>query len=255
MDTRVRVIIPSGYVGVIHVKSGLAMEGIVTITGIIDADFCGEIGLMMHNVTETDYKVLKENPLAQLVVYKVDRLPVIYHASGHTSLKADLQVVCREKGFGEVTTLLPAELADDLSDCKIPCSGAQAHELWQPPAKSVITSRHRFHTTVPTNANPLAPIPSAPCKKRPVVPPKLVAQWSLCTSKLVQSAPRVLFQDTRESSTDSDDLLFCDSPALSSLINDVCDDGDDGLSTTKHRNGEKDLHESGMGVEPTHQVT
>ena len=93
VDTRVRVIIPSGYAGVIHVKSGLVMEGIITITGIIDEDFHGEIGLMMHNVTETDYKVLKENPLAQLVVYKVDRLPVIYHASGHmlsgTNSKAD----------------------------------------------------------------------------------------------------------------------------------------------------------------------
>ena len=80
-----RVIIPSGYAGVIHAKSGLAMEGIVTITGIIDEDFHGEIGLIMHNVTETDYKVLKENPLAQLVVYQVDRLPVSYHTSGHIS--------------------------------------------------------------------------------------------------------------------------------------------------------------------------
>ena len=170
-----RVIIPSGYAGVIHVKSGLAMEGIIAITGIIDADFCGEIGLMMHNVTETDYNVLTENPLAQLVVYKVDRLPVIYHASGCTSLKVDLQVVCGEKGFGEVTALLQAELTDDLSDCEIPCSGAQAHELWQPSAKSIITSRHKLHTTVPTNANLLVPVLSAPCKKRLVVPPKPVA--------------------------------------------------------------------------------
>ena len=124
MNTRVRVAIPPGYAGVIHAQSGLVMEGIITITGIIDADFHGEIGLMMHNVTMTDYKVLKENPLAQLVVYKVDRLPVIYHASSHTSLKVDLQVVCGEKGFGKVTALLQAELTDDLSDCEIPCRGA-----------------------------------------------------------------------------------------------------------------------------------
>ena len=174
VDTGVRVIIPSGYAGVIHVKSGLAMEGIITITGIIDADFHGEIGLMMHNITETDYKVLKENPLAQLVVYKVDRLPVIYHASGHMSLKVNLQVVHGEKGFGEVTTLLQANLTDDLSDCEIPCSGAQVHEVWQPSAKSIIMSGHKLHTI--TNANLLVPIPSAPCKKRLVVPPKPVTQ-------------------------------------------------------------------------------
>ena len=125
-----RVVIPSGYACVIHAKSGLAMEGIVTITGIIDEDFCGEIGLMMHNVTETDYKVLKENPLAQLVVYWVDRLPVSYHTSGCTSLKVDLQVVRGEKGFGKATALLQAQLTDDLSDFEIPCSGARVHELW-----------------------------------------------------------------------------------------------------------------------------
>ena len=68
--------------------------------------------------------------------------------------------------------------------------------------------------------------------------------------------PKVLFQDTRESSTDSENLLFCDSPALSPLINDICDDDDDdGLSTTIHWNGKKDVHESGTGVEPTCQVT
>ena len=70
----------------------------------------------------------------------------------------------------------------------------------------------------------------------------------------MQSALKVLFQNPRESSTDSNDLLFCNSPGLSSLINDVCDD-DDGLSTTKHQNDEKNIHESGMEVEPTHQVT
>ena len=176
VNTRVRVVIPPGYAGVIHAKSGLAMEGIIAITGIIDADFHGEIGLMMRNITETDYKVLKEDPLAQLVVYKVDRLPVIYHASGRTSLKVDLQVVRREKGFGEATALLQAELTDDLSDCMIPCSGAQVHELWQPSAKATITSGHKPHTTVPANTDLPATIPSAPHKRRPVVPPKPVPQ-------------------------------------------------------------------------------
>ena len=65
----------------------------------------------------------------------------------------------------------------------------------------------------------------------------------------------MLFQDTKESSTDSDDLLFCDSPALSSWTNDKCADGADGLSTTGHWDGEKDIHESVTGVEPMCQVT
>ena len=47
-----RVVIPLGYAGVIHAKSGLVMEGIIAITGIIDEDFHGEIGLIMHNMTD-----------------------------------------------------------------------------------------------------------------------------------------------------------------------------------------------------------
>ena len=85
-------------------------------------------------------------------------------------------------------------------------------------------------------------------------PPKLVPRQSLCASRLVHSMPKVLSQNPKES-TDSDDLFLCNSPDSSSLIDDVCDDDDDdGLPTTKHQNDE-DIHESGVEVGPTHQVT
>ena len=37
--TGVKVMIPTGYIGVIHSKSGLAMEGIIAVTGVIDEDY------------------------------------------------------------------------------------------------------------------------------------------------------------------------------------------------------------------------
>ena len=37
--TGVKVTIPMGYIGVIHSKSGLAMEGIVAVVGVIDEDY------------------------------------------------------------------------------------------------------------------------------------------------------------------------------------------------------------------------
>ena len=37
--TGVKVTIPTGYVGVIHSKSGLAMEGIVAVAGVIDENY------------------------------------------------------------------------------------------------------------------------------------------------------------------------------------------------------------------------
>ena len=39
----------------------------------------GPLNLVMHNMGERDYKVLKENPLAQLVIHRVATLPV-HHA-------------------------------------------------------------------------------------------------------------------------------------------------------------------------------
>ena len=56
----VKVTIPMSYIGVIHSKSGLVMEGIVAVTGVIDKDYQGEIRLLMHNMTEANYKVLKK---------------------------------------------------------------------------------------------------------------------------------------------------------------------------------------------------
>ena len=37
--TGVKVTIPMGYIGVIHSKSGLVMEGIVAVAGVIDEDY------------------------------------------------------------------------------------------------------------------------------------------------------------------------------------------------------------------------
>ena len=68
--------LPPGYAGVIHNKLGLAHEGIVIVPYILDAHFQGPLHLVMHNMSERDYKVLKENPLAQLIIHHVATLPV-----------------------------------------------------------------------------------------------------------------------------------------------------------------------------------
>ena len=39
VTTGVKVTIPTGYISVIHSKSGLAMEGIVAVAGVIDEDY------------------------------------------------------------------------------------------------------------------------------------------------------------------------------------------------------------------------
>ena len=74
--TGVHVDLPPGYAGVIYNKLGLAQEGIVIVPYVLDANFQGPLNLVMHNMGERDYKVLKENPLAQLVIHHVAALPL-----------------------------------------------------------------------------------------------------------------------------------------------------------------------------------
>ena len=76
VHTGVRVDLPSGYVGIIYNKMGLTQDGIVIVSNILDTNFHGALRLLMHNTTEMDYKVLKENPLAQMIIYHVADLPV-----------------------------------------------------------------------------------------------------------------------------------------------------------------------------------
>ena len=72
--TGVHVDLPPGYASVIYNKLGLAQEGIVVVPYVLDANFQSPLNLVVHNTGERDYKVLKENPLAQLVIHRVAAL-------------------------------------------------------------------------------------------------------------------------------------------------------------------------------------
>ena len=78
----------------------------------------------MPNTTEVNYKVLKENPIAQMVVYHTDKLSMIYHTGDCMPPQINLQVTRGDRGFGEVTNSFQAQLTDDLSDIEVLCSGA-----------------------------------------------------------------------------------------------------------------------------------
>ena len=79
VDTGLRVDIPLGYVGIIHSRSGLAFkENITAFQGVIDHGYEGEVGVLLYNHGDKDYKVKKGDKIAQLVVYPVrlDLVPV-----------------------------------------------------------------------------------------------------------------------------------------------------------------------------------
>src|SRR3972149_7577137 len=72
--TNLTVEIPVGYEIQVRPRSGLAAKhgiGILNSPGTIDSDYRGEIKIIMINFSKTDFKILRGDRIAQLVVSKV----------------------------------------------------------------------------------------------------------------------------------------------------------------------------------------
>ena len=76
VKTGLRVEIPEGYEIQIRPRSGLAAKYGITVLnspGTIDSGYRGEIGVILHNTSKKEFKILKGDRIAQMVVNKVYR--------------------------------------------------------------------------------------------------------------------------------------------------------------------------------------
>lgn len=73
VDFGVQVEIPDGYVGQIYARSGLGGRGIIprNCVGIIDCKYRGNLGMMVKNDSDVDYKIEVGSRIAQFVVVPV----------------------------------------------------------------------------------------------------------------------------------------------------------------------------------------
>lgn len=72
VSTRLRVKIPTGYMLHIVPRSGLAVKnGIITMAGIIDSDYRGELDVALYKVTSQRYKIKAGDRIAQLQLHPV----------------------------------------------------------------------------------------------------------------------------------------------------------------------------------------
>ena len=75
--TGVKMEMPEGFVGLVWDKSGLALKnGIKTMAGVIDACYRGEIGIVLVNLSDQDYKVEKGQKIAQMLIQKAERAEI-----------------------------------------------------------------------------------------------------------------------------------------------------------------------------------
>jgi dUTP pyrophosphatase len=96
IPTGIALAIPPGYEGQVRPRSGLALrEGIsvVNTPGTIDADYRGEVGVLLINFGQQPFQLKRGDRIAQLVVTPVCRAVL--------ELTGELETTSRnEGGFG-----------------------------------------------------------------------------------------------------------------------------------------------------------
>lgn len=70
VHTGVRLAIPAGYVGLVCPRSGLALKHNITVMnapGVIDANYRGEVGVILRNMGEQAFEIHEGDRIAQIV--------------------------------------------------------------------------------------------------------------------------------------------------------------------------------------------
>ena len=72
--------IPMGYEGQVRPRSGLAIKSGITVLnspGTIDADYRGEVKVILINLSDVDFVIKSGDRIAQLVIAKCEQMEVV----------------------------------------------------------------------------------------------------------------------------------------------------------------------------------
>eukprot|EP00039_Didymoeca_costata_P019868 m.339217 g.339217 ORF g.339217 m.339217 type:complete len:153 (-) comp18712_c0_seq1:154-612(-) len=76
--TDLAIAIPEGHYGRVAPRSGLAAKHFIdTGAGVIDADYRGNVGVVLFNHAKTDYKISKGDKVAQLILEKISTPDIV----------------------------------------------------------------------------------------------------------------------------------------------------------------------------------
>ena len=94
VKTGISIAVPDGCYGRLPPRSGLAVKKYIDFgAGVIDAEYRGEIGVVLFNHFEEDFQIKQGDRIAQLILEKIETTPV--------KETADLPSTVRGKeGFG-----------------------------------------------------------------------------------------------------------------------------------------------------------
>ncbi len=98
ISTGIAMAIPAGSVGLIWDRSGLAAkQGIKSMGGVIDANYRGEIKVILHNLSDTPFTVEKGMRIAQLLIQPIEKKKIVEVEELDATERA-------EQGFGSTGT-------------------------------------------------------------------------------------------------------------------------------------------------------
>lgn len=75
--TGIKMEIPSGYVGLVWDKSGLALNsGVKTMAGVVDSGYRGEIKIVLVNLSDKNFEIKNGQKIAQMLIQKIEKAEV-----------------------------------------------------------------------------------------------------------------------------------------------------------------------------------
>lgn len=90
-------------------RSGLAAKhGIDTLAGVIDADYRGQVGVILANLSDTDFEIKIGDRIAQLIVEKIAMPEVVVVEKLEESVRG-AGGFGSTGGFGTTVTAAPTE--------------------------------------------------------------------------------------------------------------------------------------------------
>lgn len=95
VPTGIKMAIPDGYVGLIWDKSGLSLQGVHRLAGVVDAGYRGEVKVVMVNLGREPYIFKQGQKVAQMLIQPVEAVELV------DAGEADLDETSRGSGgFG-----------------------------------------------------------------------------------------------------------------------------------------------------------
>jgi dUTP pyrophosphatase len=81
VPTGIQVAVPAGHVGLVWDKSGISLEGVHRLAGVVDSGYRGEVQVVMINLGAVSFAVKKGMKIAQILVQPVAAVEVVESGS------------------------------------------------------------------------------------------------------------------------------------------------------------------------------